>query len=240
MKLVKQIIPIAIVLLFMGATITPALGATPIKEQETVLDGTKVLTIWMPGTNEYKTQVAISEEQYNELNGIIDEFLADAGVAIEDSTITPTEWDTLKDDAIDALNLIKSIVGESFPDIEVESFVGDIISSFINPFGIFGLRAPIISVGRGLCWIPFYDYEEFMGWMIRPMFIRYTIGFAGVFHVNPFPFRLEYKDRLGMFRLRTVGFGGIFINWGDLGVDTFKGTVIVIGKSWNKLGEDLP
>jgi len=240
MKLAKQIIPIAIVLLFLGMTITPALATAPIKEREPALDGSKVLTIWMPGPDGCKTQVQITEEQYNELNDGIDEFLVAAEVAIEDKTITPAEWNILKTEAIDAINMIKSIVGDTFPDIEVETFVGDIISAFINPFGIFGLRAPILSVGRGLCWIPFYDYEEFMGWMIRPMFIRYTIGFAGVFHVNPFPFRLEYMDRLGMFRLRTIGFGGLFINWGDLGVDTFKGTVLVIGKSWNKLGEDLP
>ncbi len=240
MKLTKKILPIAIVLLFLGMTITPVLGTAPIKERETTLDSSKVLTIWMPGADEYKTQVQITEEQYNELNQNVDEFLNAAQAAIDDKEINAEEWDILKTEAIETLNMIKSVVGETFPDIEVESFVGEVISSFINPFGILGLRAPILSIGRGLCWIPFYDYEEFMGWMIRPMFIRYTIGFAGVFHVNPFPFRLEYKDRLGMFRLRTVGFGGIFINWGDLGVDTFKGTVIVIGKSWNKLGEDFP
>ena len=98
----------------------------------------------------------------------------------------------------------------------------------------------IFSVGRGVTWIPFYDYEAFLGVMLRPIFITHTLGFTAALHFNMLPPRAEYGDRLGIYRLSTIAFVGLFINFGDIAFDRVMGPVLCIGKGFNHLGEDFP
>lgn len=99
-------------------------------------------------------------------------------------------------------------------------------------------RSTILSIGRGFCFIPFYDYETFMGVMLRPMWFIYPPlflgggGYTGNFNANLLPPRLEFGDRLGPHIVRTTMFTGVYINVGELGIDTlFSGTIILLGNA---------
>jgi len=190
-----------------------------------------LLTIWLPGITEddFTMQITVSGEQLDELTAAMDNFLDYAESAMEDNEINIGEWVEFKTLTNDMITIIKEIVGEDFPiDVDTDELVEEIASAFIGPPQVWALRSPIFSIGRGFTWIPFYNYESFMGVMIRPMFITHTLGFTAVVHANLFPPRLEYADRLGMYRFRTMGFIGLFIN------------LLLIGKGLNRLGQDLP
>jgi len=99
-------------------------------------------------------------------------------------------------------------------------------------------RSTIVSIGRGICAIPFYDYETFIGVMLRPMWFIYPPtfmgggGYTGNFNANGLPPRLEYGDRLGPHILRTTMFTGLYINVGEIGVDTlFNGLIVLLGNA---------
>jgi len=238
MKIAKKLIPIGVVLLFVGIAFVPSASAA----NPGAKGDEKTLTIWLPGITEddFTMQVTISGEQLDELTATMDNFLDYAELAMEDNEINIGEWAEFKTLTNDMITIIKEIIGEEFPDVDTDELVEEIASAFIGPPQVWALRSPIFSIGRGFTWIPFYNYESFMGVMIRPMFITHTLGFTAVVHANLFPPRLEYADRLGMYRFRTMGFIGLFINLGDVGVDRIKGPVLLIGKGLNRLGQDLP
>jgi len=244
MKVVKTLIPIAVVLLFLGIAFAPTITAQQSSTES------RTLTIWMPGItdDDFKTQIVVEEEELENIEDAFNEFLDVVEAAMAegspgDEKITIEEWDNIKDSTINAVEAVKTVViahGGEFPELDIEGYINDCIASIFNPLSwLFG-RSPIFSLGRGYVWIPFYDYESFLGWMIRPIFISHTLGFSAVVHINSVPFRIEYADRLGMYRLRTMVFGGIFINLGDVGLDRIMGPVLLIGKGLNKLGPDIP
>lgn len=239
MKLVGKLVPIAIVLLLLGIAVAPSISAqNPVKNGKD-----KVLTfIWITEDHEdeYSMQKEVTEEQSDDLNDVLDEFLAVVEAALADEKITLEEWETIATITSDFIQSIKDILKDDFPDIDTEALIQDMIDTLLGTRNIPNFRAPIFSIGRGFAWIPFYDYESFFGIMLRPMFITHMIGFTAVFHLNPIPLRFEYGDRLGVYRLTTLGFVGLFINLGDVGFDRVIGPMLLIGKSFNMLGEDLP
>jgi len=238
MKIAKKLIPIGVVILFVGIAFVPSASAANPRSR----GDERTLTIWLPGITEddFTMQVTVTGEQLDELTVAMDNFLDYAELAMEDNKINIEEWAEFKTLTTGMITTIKEIIGEQFPDVDTDELVEEIVSTFIEPLGMWPLRAPIFSIGRGYTWIPFYNYESFMGVMIRPMFITHTLGFTAVAHANLFPPRLEYVDRLGMYRLRKMGFVGLFINLGDVGIDRVKGPVLLIGKGFNGLGQDLP
>lgn len=99
-------------------------------------------------------------------------------------------------------------------------------------------RSTVASVGRGFCFVPFYDYETFLGVMLRPMWFLYPplflggAGYSGNFNVNTVPPRIEFGDRMGPHVLRTTMFTGLYINVGELGIDTlFSGSIVLLGRA---------
>jgi hypothetical protein len=99
-------------------------------------------------------------------------------------------------------------------------------------------RSTVASIGRGFSFIPFYDYETFLGVMLRPMWFIYPplfmggAGYTGNFNLNTIPPRIEFGDRMGPHILRTTMFTGLYINIGELGIDTlFSGTIILLGRA---------
>ena len=238
MKIAKKLIPIGVVLLFVGIAFVPSASAANPRSR----DDERTLTIWLPGITEddFTMQITVTGEQLDELTAAMDNFLDYAELAMGNNKINIEEWAEFKTLTTGMITTIKEIIGEQFPDVDTDELVEEIVSTFIEPLGIWPLRASIFSIGRGYTWIPFYNYESFMGVMIRPMFITHTLGFTAVAHANLFPPRLEYADRLGMYRLRTMGFVGLFINLGDVGIDRVIGPVLLIGKGFNGLGQDLP
>jgi len=99
-------------------------------------------------------------------------------------------------------------------------------------------RSSIISVGLGYSYIPFYDYETFLGLMIRPIWLLFPPlflgggGYTANFNLNFIPPRLEFGDRLGFHIVRTTAFSGLYLNVGDLGYDRiFGGLILLIGRA---------
>jgi hypothetical protein len=99
-------------------------------------------------------------------------------------------------------------------------------------------RSSIISIGLGYSYIPFYDYETFLGIMIRPIWLLFPPlflgggGYTANFNLNFIPPRLEFGDRLGFHIVRTSVFSGLYLNLGDLGYDRlFGGLILLIGRA---------
>lgn len=241
MEIKKTVVPIAVVILFLGISLSPGISA------ENYENDSKLLTIWLPEITEddYSIQMEVTQTDYNEINNSIDDFLTLVETAMDENSslgrkIADSEWVDIKNSAIGLVNSIKTIVGDDFPDLDIETFIEGTLTSLFNPLKWFFQRAAIFSVGRGFSWIPFYDYEAFMGIMFRPIFITHIIGFTGALHFNPFPFRVEYADRIGLYRLTALAFSGIFINFGDITYDKIVGPILLIGRSLNFLGDDWP
>ncbi|MDH7506980.1 MAG: hypothetical protein QHH15_04240 [Candidatus Thermoplasmatota archaeon] len=100
----------------------------------------------------------------------------------------------------------------------------------------------IFTIGRGRAWLPLKNNGEvFIGARFLPIFLQYTIGYAKSKWLNIFPPAFCVEDRLGMFNLATVGFVGLYINFGERYIDRPAGPVLLIGnQAWLRLGEDLP
>ena len=122
----------------------------------------------------------------------------------------------------DVIDSIKSL-DENFPDIDFEQLIIKIVNSFLNPVSSIFVFHPMISAGIGFTWIPFYDYETFMGIVVRPMFTRYIFGAirSGGF--------LQRYFMIGSFPVFTIRFIGIFINLGGIGQNKIIGPTIYIG-----------
>jgi hypothetical protein len=239
MKKISKLVPIAIVLLFIGIAAAPSIGAqTPVKNEKN-----DVLTlIWASEDhkNDCSMKREITEDQTNNLNIVMDEFLGTINIILTDMQITPEEWETIRTITNNFIQSIKDILKEEFPAIDTDAFVQGMIKTLLGSWNVPNFRAPIFSIGRGIAWIPFYDYEAFFGLMLRPIFITHVLGFTAAFHLNMLPFRFEYGDRLGVYRYTTLGFTGLFINVGNVGFDRIVGPVLMIGRSYNMLGEDFP
>ena len=238
---VKLLLPIAVVLLLITIALSPGITA----DDHTV--STKVLTVWMPGITEddYSVQMEVEQQKITEINNTLNDFLVVVENALNPDgpggfNIIYAEWQELKVSIIGIVDKIKEIVGDDFPEFNIDEFTESIITSLLNPFKWYFQRAGIFSVGRGFAWIPFYDYDTFIGVMIRPIFITHLLGFTGAYHFNPFPIRVEYADRIGLYRVSTLAFVGLFINFGDILREQIVGPVILIGKGYNALGSDWP
>jgi hypothetical protein len=99
-------------------------------------------------------------------------------------------------------------------------------------------RSTIVSMGVGYAYIPFYDYETFLGIMVRPIWLFYPPlllgggGYTGNFNINILPGRVEFGDRLGFHIARTAVFSGLYVNVGELGYDRiFGGMIMLLGRA---------
>ena len=250
MRLTKKLIPVAIVFLFMGIAFAPALNATD-DDPKTV--GEHTMTVYMPGITEgdYKRKIMVDDAQLKDVETAVTNSLTLLEDLMKDG-FTKGEVAELIESVMIVINKIQELDDE-FPEefigdfddtdgdgvIGVQEVVAQTISSVVG-ISIPLSRAAIFSIGRGWCWIPFYDYETFLGVMLRPMFMSYAPGFTAVVHFNLLPPRLEYADRLGLYRVRTLLFVGLFVNFGDIGLDRIAGPMLILGKSLNHLGMDLP
>jgi hypothetical protein len=238
MKKIVKIVPIVIALLFIGIAITPSISSqSPVNNEND-----QVLTfIWNEDAEEeISLQKEITEEQTTNVNAVMNGFLDYAETVLEDKDISLDEWINLAANANELIQTVKEILKDDIPDINTQEFVQNILIGLSGGWNYPNFKAPIFSIGRGMAWIPLYDYESFFGFMFRPMFITHTIGFTAVYHMNLLPPRFEYLDRLGLYRYTTLSFRGLFLNIGDVGIDRISGPILLIGKSFNMFGEDFP
>jgi len=219
----KKIIPIAIISLFITMLFSPVIYAEDNIEQE------RILTIWMPGItkNNYFTQIELTDE---ELQIFIDKIYAALKVInntmVPDSNglsvITYEEWQKISENVCIFIDSVKCII-DDFPDIDTDKFIKKIIESFFIPLPGFFRPKPYFSAGIGSTWIPFYEYETFLGLLIRPMLTRYQFGFS---HVGGLA---QCRFTIGKFIMMNTCFFGFFINIGDIGMEKIMGPTMYIG-----------
>lgn len=193
----------------------------------------KTLSIWMNDVEgeDYSIQKEVSEKKFNELNILSSDFLVFANATLDENSpggknITDIEWDEIEKGVIKIIDIIKAIIGDDFPYEATKTFIISLINIFRGP--IYLIRQPLLSIGIGVTWVPFYDYETFLGKMVRPVFIRHLIGFSVTARLNPFRLGFPYWY-FGLQRVRTFLFRGLLINFADLGIKRLIGPQLLIG-----------
>jgi len=227
MNIRKTIIRIAIVILFFCLALSPVIEAEP---QETK---TKKLTVLMRGVtdNNYLVEIETTEEVLKEFNSEIDSFMEVVNVTRNENSeqganISINEWNLFTNSINKIIDLIANIVGDGFPIEDVRIFIYSLIERLISP--LYLIRQPLISVGIGITFIPFYDYETFFGKMIRPVIIQHLFGFSATIRLNPFIFGFP-SVKFALHRIRTCLFDGLMINFADLGVNSIIGPQLLLG-----------
>jgi len=194
---------------------------------------TKILSVYINDVDgiDYSVKKGVSEEEFIYLNNELSDFLVFANNTLNDispggKNITDTEWDDIEEKIIKIINLIKGLIGDEFPIQIIIPYLVSLINLFRGP--IYLIRQPLLSVGIGVTWIPFYDYETFLGKMFRPIFMRHLIGFSITTRLNPFVLGFTYWH-FGFQRVRTILFRGLLINFADLGINRIVGPQLLIG-----------
>jgi len=223
----KTIIPIAVIILLVNLTFSPIIIADPLDIK------TKKMTVLAEGikNENFKLEVEISDEDLNKLNNKINNLMETINFTINENSeqgtnISDNEWDLIKNIIYKIFDLIAEIFGKDFPLEETKIFIDFLIEKLINPVNLF--KQPIISLGVGFTFIPFYDYETFFGKLIRPVIMQHFLGFSATTKFNIFVVGFPYL-KFGLHRIRTFFFNGLMINFTDLGVNRLIGPQILLG-----------
>ncbi len=234
---IKNIMPFAVVLILILPLLT-VVAKEPTKFQSTK----KNLNININGINgeDYSIQMQISDEEFKNLSKLLNDTLIDLAKATafengpDGKNVSDSEWNEIKNGVDSIIDLLKKIVGNDFPNESIKTDIADVIKTLKDPeplngpiYNILNLcRQPLFSVGIGYTWIPRYDYETFLGKMLRPVFLRHIIGFSATFPIFKFGFVYWY---FGLQRVWTLLFLGLHISFGDLGINRLIGPQILIG-----------
>jgi hypothetical protein len=228
----KKFLEAAITIIIVTALILPSSTAMAYNQLKPP-DNQKTLTIWMKGVNgeDYSIQMKVSKEKLEELNVALNDFLDLTNATMNENSpdginISVSEWGEIENGVGHMIDLIKTVAGDDFPDEAIKTFIGSIIEALHGPFSI--IRQPLLSIGIGITWVPFYDYETFLGKLLRPVFMRHFIGFSATCRLNPFVLGFPYWY-FGYQRVRTFLFTGLLINFGDLGINRLIGPQLLIG-----------
>jgi len=227
-KLVKRLVPILLVLILLGTVFAPCVSSDTKQPQK------KTLTIWMQNNNDdYFNKLEVEQQQIDEIetsfNGLmtlVEDAMNNDIRGSNGENISKEEWGDIKSSTYGFISLIREIIGVGFPFWECIELIGTIIGLLLGPF--YYLRQPIFSIGFGFSVIPWYFYETFLGKMFRPMWITYFPGFTSTYHINPFPPRIPYC-RLGLHRIRSMLYNGLYIDFSDIGHEKPLGIVLLIG-----------
>jgi len=219
----KKIIIITIIILFLTLSCSTIVSSTDTKDPDTVL------TIWIPGITQdnYFRQIQVTEEEVEFLIDKIDDTLNTINASMLPNSsgytkITLEEWQQISLNFCSFIDSIRFII-DDFPDIDSSKLLTKIIQGFFIPLPGFFRPKPIISAGIGNTWIPFYDYETFLGFMFRPMLTRYQFGFT---HIGGLT---QCKFTIGKYFILNSRFCGIFINLGDIGYEQIMGPTMYVG-----------
>ena len=220
----KTILPILVVISFLSLAALPAMGEQINimvgKDNENFKETTTTITV---PTTEIETFV----NQVNEFKAWFEE-----NRPFRDFVLTEQEKSEIKTRINGVVSALNGFLVSNGKDPITQDWLWN--EMFETEPG----RSTVASVGRGFCFIPFYDYETFLGVMLRPMWFIYPplflggAGYTGNFNINALPPRIEFGDRMGPHILRTTMFTGLYVNIGELGIDTlFSGTIILLGRA---------
>ena len=223
----KIIITISVVALFFCVTLSPVISAENDNNKDHQLN---VLMQDMTEKNE-KFTTKISNEQLEEVN----DSLKDLIILIDDSMdehstggldISVSEWQLIKTKINAMIDLIAGFLGENFPADNTKTFVNTVINGIIK--NRYFLRQPILSIGIGITWIPFYEYETMIGTLIKPILIHHFLGVSATCKLFPLAHGFP-TVKYGLHRMRTFFFSGLLIDFTDLGYKRIIGPQILIG-----------
>ena len=226
MKISRKIMPVVVVFLLLGLAVLPSISADQPENQ---------LTVWMQldSGEEYFEQTQITQEQKDEINNsfsvllaLIEEVMNNDERGPNGRNITTSEWREIEASSYKLIRIINDTLGEDFPRAASMKLIGSVIGFLLGPW--YYLRQPVFSVGYGISFIPWYVYETFIGKLLRPIWITYLAGFTTSLRTNPFPPRIPYCI-LGIHRLRTMLYNGLYIDLGDIGQDRRLGITMLIG-----------
>ena len=223
----RILLPISVIILFFGLTLSPVISAENDIFKDRQLN---VLMQDMPENN-YKFIKKVSREQLEEVNNSVNDFIILVDTSMDESSpagkeITVSEWQIIKTKIYGLIDLISGFLGEDFPAEDTKLFVNSVITTIIQ--NRYFLRQPIISIGIGVTWIPFYDYETMLGRLIKPIFIHHILGFSATFKLFPFAHGFP-TIKYGLHRIRTFFFTGLLIDFADLAYNRIIGPQVLIG-----------
>jgi hypothetical protein len=224
----KIFIPILVVMLFFGLAMTPGISAAAEKVKE------HQITIKMDdpyGSGGYEFRKLITHSQLEEVNDSVNEFIMLVKDSMDEnspggSDLSEEEWGDLEEKVYTVVDILGSIIGKEFPIKETKDYVTGVLNTLFK--FKYTLRQPLISIGIGITWVPFYDYETMFGRLIKPVFIHHLLGFSATFKLNPF--KLGFPSlSYGLHRIRTFFYNGLLIDFSNLGYDRIVGPQILIG-----------
>lgn len=249
MKKTKALITIAMVGLLVSMAVFPSITAQIQSSERTVTAANRVATtnptdgksLRILTTLNDDVEIAeanITQQTAQNLNETLNNFKNYANNLFanywKDGELDDNEKAELKNKIEDLIDKIREVI-PNLPEIDVDELLGYLLPSM-------ALLIPMISVGYGKSKIPFYGGEAFFGFMLRPINLYHIIGYTGLVRLWPIPPRIEYTDRLGMHATSVWGFAGIYVDLGDIGIDTRYGTTLLLGAALFGVGlsEDIP
>ena len=251
MKNTKTIIPLAVTALFLVLALLPAISANEIDQE---------LEIGFKDNNGYSyyKKIVITPEKLSKFNNNFTIWENKIKEFDSDNKMDATEILTFVEITNSLVNEIKELTYDpesatyNFPDpllpenailkfIKEHLLIKD-TSSTPLPKPIDLKLRKVFTIGRGRAWLPLQNSgETFIGARFLPIFLQYTVGYAKSRWINLFPPAFCVEDRLGIFNLVTVGFVGLYINFGERYIGRPAGPVVLIGSQiWLRLGEDIP
>lgn len=221
-------IPILVVMLFLGLAMAPGISA----KAEMVKEHQVTIRLQDPlSGEEYEYRRLVTHNQLEAVNDTVNEYLILAKDSMDEnspggSEISEAEWEVIENKILSVVDILGSIIGKNFPVEETKDYVSEVLSTLFK--FTYTIRQPLISIGVGITWIPFYDYESMLGKLIKPIFIHHILGFSATFKLNPF--KLGFPSlSYGLHRIRTFFFNGLLIDFSNLGYDRIIGPQILIG-----------
>ena len=146
------------------------------------------------------------------------DYIQKKSIEVQDALTVITDVDADEAKRNDAGDQIEEFIQQlqKFGLIPVTLPVTNALTNFMSPKADFLL--PVISLGKGMSWIPLYPGEAFIGFMLRPIFMQYfLLGYTASLNVNLLPPRIEYWDMVGTHTLIILGFVGVYIDFGQIG-----------------------
>lgn len=242
MKITKTLIPLTVVALFLSLTLIPATGAEEVNTEDLTLEiGYKDT---LKGEYFYK-KLVVTEEQLAAFEISWDDWEVFLEETKEDGRMSIPELIKFKTKTIAIIEEIKEMTKDPetdeyyFPDINIFSLIDATLPTGTSK-ALGGSK--LFSLGRGRAWLPGNKLgETFFGMRLLPIFVQHTLGYSKVSGLNILPPAWWTEDRLFVHNLITLGFIGLYINFGERFLDRPAGPVLLCGRSIGlKLGEDIP
>lgn len=241
MRKMKTVVAIGIVSLFLLGAILPITSTATVQERvatEAASTGEHgKLKCYVFRSFQYvaTNEVEVNEEMIDDLQYIKDR-LEIAKNELKNGDINDAEQGVR--DAIEKMREVNILPNGVSTEEILDIMFGN--NNRIQPSGIikYGILQPIMSVGIGKMWIPFYPGEAFFGVMLRPMLFGYLAGFTASFNIHLAPPRIDYWDMLGPHLFMTFGFAGIYIDLAGVSIPgiPFPFTQLALGETGAIIG----